>query len=148
CGLLFVTLFNVSNISGRRLVCFFFSSRRRHTRFSRDWSSDVCSSDLLCRIEGPPDSNRKSTDRSFQSLIPQCHQRPIPILGRQRGEVFDRPCRFPVVGDVIRRQLGEVGHRHAFGTGVDVLEQHGVGCRQPPSVGETDPNGGSALGHL
>src|SRR5690606_16471455 len=26
---------------------FFFSSRRRHTRFSRDWSSDVCSSDLL-----------------------------------------------------------------------------------------------------
>src|SRR5690606_40213965 len=28
------------------LICFFFSSRRRHTRFSRDWSSDVCSSDL------------------------------------------------------------------------------------------------------
>src|SRR5256884_6869248 len=26
---------------------FFFSSRRRHTRCSRDWSSDVCSSDLL-----------------------------------------------------------------------------------------------------
>src|SRR6266700_5647066 len=25
---------------------FFISSRRRHTRFSRDWSSDVCSSDL------------------------------------------------------------------------------------------------------
>src|SRR5690606_10651125 len=30
------------------LICLFifFSSRRRHTRFSRDWSSDVCSSDL------------------------------------------------------------------------------------------------------
>src|SRR5690606_39970440 len=28
---------------------FFFSSRRRHTRFSRDWSSDVCSSDLALR---------------------------------------------------------------------------------------------------
>src|SRR3989449_2249125 len=27
-------------------ACFFFSSRRRHTRCSRDWSSDVCSSDL------------------------------------------------------------------------------------------------------
>src|SRR2546427_1739855 len=26
---------------------FFFSSRRRHTRFDCDWSSDVCSSDLL-----------------------------------------------------------------------------------------------------
>src|SRR5207247_7852353 len=28
------------------LCCFFFSSRRRHTRSTRDWSSDVCSSDL------------------------------------------------------------------------------------------------------
>src|SRR2546429_2966076 len=28
------------------LIFFFFSSRRRHTRCSRDWSSDVCSSDL------------------------------------------------------------------------------------------------------
>src|SRR5690349_23623215 len=27
-------------------LCFFFSSRRRHTRSLRDWSSDVCSSDL------------------------------------------------------------------------------------------------------
>src|SRR5690606_39365125 len=27
-------------------LLFFFSSRRRHTSFSRDWSSDVCSSDL------------------------------------------------------------------------------------------------------
>src|SRR2546429_5839874 len=32
---------NVSTFS------FFFSSRRRHTRCSRDWSSDVCSSDLV-----------------------------------------------------------------------------------------------------
>src|SRR5690625_6207897 len=28
------------------IFCFFFSSRRRHTRWPRDWSSDVCSSDL------------------------------------------------------------------------------------------------------
>src|SRR3712207_9497737 len=27
-------------------ITFFFSSRRRHTRYWRDWSSDVCSSDL------------------------------------------------------------------------------------------------------
>src|SRR5690606_40143011 len=31
---------------------FFFSSRRRHTRFSRDWSSDVCSSDLIVGENG------------------------------------------------------------------------------------------------
>src|SRR5207302_3557639 len=39
------------------LIFFFFSSRRRHTRFSRDWSSDVCSSDLAVApdhwTEGP-----------------------------------------------------------------------------------------------
>src|SRR3712207_7227817 len=28
------------------MMCFFFSSRRRHTRYWRDWNSDVCSSDL------------------------------------------------------------------------------------------------------
>ena len=35
---------------------FFFSSRRRHTRYWRDWSSDVSSSDLIewttCKIKG------------------------------------------------------------------------------------------------
>src|SRR5439155_3041348 len=32
-----------------RKYVFFFSSRRRHTRWPRDWSSDVCSSDLIGR---------------------------------------------------------------------------------------------------
>src|SRR3712207_9581522 len=35
-----------------RSVIFCFSSRRRHTRYWRDWSSDVCSSDLMT---GPTD---------------------------------------------------------------------------------------------
>src|SRR2546429_7581045 len=35
-------------------MSFFFSSRRRHTRCSRDWSSDVCSSDLIvCDLPNP-----------------------------------------------------------------------------------------------
>src|SRR3989442_11586570 len=33
------------------IVFFFFSSRRRHTRCGRDWSSDVCSSDLIYSVE-------------------------------------------------------------------------------------------------
>src|SRR5690606_40802976 len=37
-------------------VSFFFSSRRRHTRFSRDWSSDVCSSDLFPLTDGDQES--------------------------------------------------------------------------------------------
>src|SRR5688500_7738222 len=35
-------------------MCFFFSSRRRHTRLQDDWSSDVCSSDLVT-FGGVPD---------------------------------------------------------------------------------------------
>src|SRR5439155_11426179 len=34
------------------LSVFFFSSRRRHTRWPRDWSSDVCSSDLVAHERG------------------------------------------------------------------------------------------------
>src|SRR6266498_5069203 len=36
------------------LFFFFFSSRRRHTRCGRDWSSDVCSSDLIRNLKGKP----------------------------------------------------------------------------------------------
>src|SRR3712207_1663645 len=43
-----VVLFGRSSAAWLRVVAifFFFSSRRRHTRYWRDWSSDVCSSDL------------------------------------------------------------------------------------------------------
>src|SRR3712207_8644311 len=44
--------------------CFFFSSRRRHTRYWRDWSSDVCSSDLSYGVpvsRGSRESFRLST---------------------------------------------------------------------------------------
>src|SRR5690606_40133665 len=42
---------------------FFFSSRRRHTSFSRDWSSDVCSSDLRLR------EIMVQTDRRFKVIF-------------------------------------------------------------------------------
>src|SRR3712207_7431772 len=37
------------------MTLFFFSSRRRHTRYWRDWSSDVCSSDLIAPFRLNPD---------------------------------------------------------------------------------------------
>src|SRR5690348_17374090 len=46
---------------------FFFSSRRRHTRWTGDWSSDVCSSDLLRPIQIVPASAQKQVvRREFQ----------------------------------------------------------------------------------
>src|SRR5256885_11012160 len=42
---------NNSRGAGYSHSCFFFSSRRRHTRLQGDWSSDVCSSDLETTVE-------------------------------------------------------------------------------------------------
>src|SRR5690606_40368812 len=55
---------------------FFFSSRRRHTRFSRDWSSDVCSSDLT--VDGEP---LVLTFKEFELLR---------FLAMNAGQVFTR----------------------------------------------------------
>src|SRR5215813_2071637 len=46
------------------LCFFFFSSRRRHTRCGRDWSSDVCSSDLKLAKVGP------LSDAAIESDLP------------------------------------------------------------------------------
>src|SRR3712207_7097007 len=46
----YLAIFVKKRSKGRRKIyraIFFFSSRRRHTRYWRDWSSDVCSSDLI-----------------------------------------------------------------------------------------------------
>src|SRR6266550_9483896 len=47
-------------------VLFFFSSRRRHTRCSRDWSSDVCSSDLAAR---EAETAHESTIRGIRDAL-------------------------------------------------------------------------------
>src|SRR5690606_41048087 len=56
------------SVAGSKLHYFFFSSRRRHTRFSRDWSSDVCSSDLAGGSS--PTSSRNSVPPSARSNQP------------------------------------------------------------------------------
>src|SRR5256886_14003907 len=47
---------------------FFFSSRRRHTRFDCDWSSDVCSSDLIVTTRGWVMTTRASGKIGFVML--------------------------------------------------------------------------------
>src|SRR5690606_41102995 len=49
---------------------FFFSSRRRHTRFSRDWSSDVCSSDLPDNVFQWNSSINVSANRNTLTALP------------------------------------------------------------------------------
>src|SRR5690606_40268576 len=47
----------------------FFLSRRRHTRFSRDWSSDVCSSDLGLKLREFRAEGENFVGESFGSII-------------------------------------------------------------------------------
>src|SRR5699024_12086090 len=51
-----------------RNAAFFFSSRRRHTRSKRDWSSDVCSSDLTIT---------KRVNSTEPSKLNECQDRPL-----------------------------------------------------------------------
>src|SRR5438067_3567532 len=51
------------------LYIFFFSSRRRHTRSKRDWSSDVCSSDLIEHIVS--DTEARFSPETFWPVHPK-----------------------------------------------------------------------------
>src|SRR5699024_2272679 len=58
----------------------FFSSRRRHTRSKRDWSSDVCSSDLLWLDVNHPKLNIvKHEDFIPEEYLPTFSARPIEL---------------------------------------------------------------------
>src|SRR5205809_4499083 len=83
---------------------FFFSSRRRHTRCSRDWSSDVCSSDLQdlhfqsgrFSVSTATIEDRKAdggTAAGLQAGVRQiCWWNP-PDITRQRAEIGRASCR-------------------------------------------------------
>src|SRR5699024_11741667 len=67
---------------------FFFSSRRRHTRSKRDWSSDVCSSDLGGRGAAPPGRPRRPGWRPRPASPPR-RTSPAP----RTGPAASAPCR-------------------------------------------------------
>src|SRR5205085_8650437 len=66
---------------------FFFSSRRRHTRFDCDWSSDVCSSDLVLALVS--DRAPAWDPASAPALVPGSEQEPAwaRALGQGRAPV-------------------------------------------------------------
>src|SRR3989440_5260254 len=68
---------------------FFFSSRRRHTRSDRDWSSDVCSSDLGGRPAHLRHGRRDRPDRREAELAAVR----IAILAARQGWHTDELCR-------------------------------------------------------
>src|SRR5690606_9225398 len=100
-------------------VFFFFSSRRRHTRFSRDWSSDVCSSDLSHwlqdGVQQPQERRQKlqnHRDHAGQRLGDRTQQRAdlradrLEPLAERLDDLLE--TRSDSLGD-IRQERGQVG---------------------------------------
>src|SRR6266511_5848034 len=83
---------------------FFFSSRRRHTRFSRDWSSDVCSSDLT---DSAGQVQATTSDSATVTVV-------VPVIRAQAtavplhvlpGDAFNFTVSFFNVGSGVARSL-------------------------------------------
>src|SRR3712207_8399418 len=62
---------------------FFFSSRRRHTRYWRDWSSDVCSSDLGL-APGQTIHERWYADYELRTVFTHDHH--FAVVDQNRGQ--------------------------------------------------------------
>src|SRR2546430_3787031 len=87
------------------VCCFFFSSRRRHTRFDCDWSSHVCSSDLC---------GEKAKTRYLGDLIARRQMDPRVVLNRDIKEFWEnigrlRSSRVPLGAPGTRKTEREIG---------------------------------------
>src|SRR5699024_6106979 len=90
---------------------FFFSSRRRHTRSKRDWSSDVCSSDLTLKvIEVSP----LLSDGDVNEIKTFINHKRNPVL--KQSEIFD--IQFDV-----QTITSEVAASHVFEKAQEFLTQ-------------------------
>src|SRR2546426_4290008 len=86
------------------LFFFFFSSRRRHTRLQGDWSSDVCSSDLLPQAQHMIDllmvlrekthgNLTREEDQMLQELLPQLQMAYVSVSRRSEERRVGKECR-------------------------------------------------------
>src|SRR3712207_9303484 len=86
------------------MVLFFFSSRRRHTRYWRDWSSDVCSSDLdrlADNVEDAPERLRSDRDGDRGADVDDLHPALQPVGAAHRDGAY------PVVAEVLLNFEGQ-----------------------------------------
>src|SRR5256886_3379700 len=85
-------------------VFFFFSSRRRHTRFDCDWSSDVCSSDLSYRFWAVGSVAGRGLDVAGQVL-------PFAVLGLVLAAFNARDLDLLALGDDVAAEIGRASCR-------------------------------------
>src|SRR5690606_40424912 len=90
----------------------FFAGRRRHTSFSRDWSSDVCSSDLSFKPTGKITGSQSKGDKDEQHYLAcwsGCHRPRYPVLHRDRLSGLSAIRRKRVLAEIGRASCRERG---------------------------------------
>src|SRR2546430_3340788 len=117
-------------LAGGTRLALFFSSRRRHTRFDCDWSSDVCSSDLIGpdELDGEErtDSSRRNRgedgDGMNETLIEDAEN---DIDGGESGDDQDRLIGQRILkglGSALKRSVNGIGHADFAASQLDVLD--------------------------
>src|SRR5690606_41164435 len=101
---------------------FFFTSRRRHTRFSRDWSSDVCSSDLQFLISSAAPIAKTETTRVEKANIIFSVVILIPLNGSSSCKAKCGPIK---TGDKKRSEERRGGKEGRAGERTYDEKQHG-----------------------
>src|SRR5437763_15805611 len=107
------------------MFIFFFSSRRRHTRYIGDWSSDVCSSDLCSdRLEHPhPARSQRCAREPGLKPGPRSEERRVGKEGRSRGATYRKKKKGKKM-IMMNRQAKVVGCE-----GNEILQDAGCGTR-------------------
>src|SRR6266403_2466843 len=116
------------------LFFFFFSSRRRHTRSLRDWSSDVCSSDLSSQqrlllgfsvLHGRAGARRGKGSRPVPSGSPELSPHRVRNALGESGGSRSRRCPHERSSQTcrgkIRLGLTQVAERHRHGRGLPIF---------------------------
>src|SRR5439155_3777754 len=92
---------------------FFFSSRRRHTKWPRDWSSDVCSSDLVDRT-ADRDARYQGSRSASRSAVRSTRAEPKRQMAADRPPSATPVHRYPG-----RSEERRVGKERRFWWSVD-----------------------------
>src|SRR5207302_5373121 len=109
---------------------FFFSSRRRHTRFSRDWSSDVCSSDLGSAFSAQvPVLQRAEKSEPYRQQI-------LELLPRCKGNLVR-----------VHEELTASGAVLSYQALTSFCRRHGLSAPPQQPVGQYDFLPGQELQH-
>src|SRR6266511_2925104 len=103
---------------------FFFSSRRRHTRFSRDWSSDVCSSDLS---EVPVTRRKPLEQRPVENRRRAWRDRVHAVLLIDRLTQHDAPAPLALFEEIVEPPGAEYVAQHTLDLGA--LRDRHLGLR-------------------